>query len=198
MSRTIKEIMLIASQATKPPTFKREEEILEAQLFNRKFDEKENIKDQYESIFDINSTSSRNVSGAFIGESKSTWEDVKNDLEFEVTNDSMLIDNIIAETNPDRARPTMSRETLQSLSQLNVMKPIDLSKSMRQSRMSSMNYRMFDGNEVEGVGDSSFVMDVLKNTALFGLNAAKKEVKKIADPTHKSIDKVKNVLSNYL
>ena len=179
MAKTIRQIMEFASQSTTQAKME-EDDIDISELFDRQFDETENVKDQYENIFNINTTTSKNVAGAFIGESKANWEDAGNgiDMDFLTTNDSMKADNIRAQTDPDTARPTISRETFQSLSKLNVSRPIDLSKAMRLSAQSSLNYRM-ENVESDGVAaEDGAIAGFLRSGALFGLKTAQTEIKK--------------------
>lgn len=199
MSKTIKEIIAIASQATKPkmdsegdiPTMDA------SYLFDKAFDEKEEIVDQYEKLFNVNTTKTLNTGQAFIGESKSTWEDAPDDLDFFTTNDSMLEDNIRAHNgNPDDAQPTISRETPQSLSKLNVGKPIDLGQNIKLARQSAMNYR--DGNIVDELPETdNYVMSSLKNAALFGLKNVHAGLKAPVDEMKKNLAKnIKDTVTN--
>lgn len=179
--------MALANQAVKPTkrVLDMEGDIDESELFDRPFDEKEEIKDQYENIFDINRRPTRmngsNFAQGFIGESSANWVDVKTNMDFEVTNDSMLADNIRAENHPDQAQPTISRETLQSLSKLNVSKPIDFSETMKTSRISSMNYRMDADEGADGVldNDESYMSTIIRSGLAFGLKQTKRGIQHV-------------------
>jgi len=185
MARTIREIMAIARQSTKAPSWQ-DERLAEAHLFDRDFDEGEEVVDQYETIFDVNKTKSTNTGQAYIGSSRADWDDTQIS-EFIVSNESMDINKIVAMTDPDRARPTRSNQTLQSLSKLNVSKPIDLSRAMRLSAQSSMNYRA--EVNIESIPEDSMLKQMFTKTALFGLRSAKKEVHKFNKPATKTKSK---------
>lgn len=164
--------MALAAQSTKPPdTSAQYADYAEAdKRMDAHFDETDETRDQYRAIFDVNSTSSRNMSGAHLAGSKRDWDDVYNNGEFYTSNDSMDPAKARAMTNPDAAPPTMSHQTLQSMSKLNVSKPIDLSRRLRTSAQSTIDYRM--AIEPELSTPDGLLTGILKNTALFGLKHA--------------------------